>query len=179
VGPPSAGAARAAAPGLAVWHTETDCGNHPWEPGFDPDRPQNDWAYALATWRHLRRYLAGGAELYSLWNIVLDETGKSIDAKRPWPQDSPIVVDRAARRAVYTPMYYAFAHFSRYAGAGATVLDGKGSADALAFRRPDGKLAVVMVNTEADPRAVRVKIGARAYDAELPARAFGTMLVEP
>jgi hypothetical protein len=28
-------------------------------------------------------YLAGGAEVYCLWDIILDETGKSIDAKRP------------------------------------------------------------------------------------------------
>jgi glucosylceramidase len=178
-GLPIARAARAVAPGIPVWHTETDCGNHHWEPGFDPVRPQNDWAYALHTWRAMRAYLAGGAELYSLWNVVLDETGRSIDAKRPWPQNSPIVVDRAARRAIFTPMYYAFAHFSRYAGAGAKVLDGQGSADVLAFRRPDGKLAVVMVNAEPDPRSVRVRIGDRAYEAVLPARAFGTMLVSP
>jgi glucosylceramidase len=178
-GLPIATAARKAVPSLPIWHTETDCGNHHWERGFDPEKPQNDWAYALLTWRKMQRYLSGGAELYSLWNIVLDETGKSIDAKRPWPQNSPVVVDRARRTTVYTPMYYAFAHFSRYAGAGSVLLDGKGSPDVIAFRRPDGKLAVVMVNAEADERTLRVKVGAKAYDAELPARSFGTMVVEP
>jgi len=127
----------------------------------------------------MRSYLAGGAELYSLWNIVLDETGKSIDAKRPWPQNAPIVIDRATGKAIYTPMYYAFAHFSRYAGAGAVVLDGKGSSDVLAFRRPDGKLAVVMVNADPDARLLRVKVGAKTYDADLPALSFGTMILEP
>ena len=104
-------AARKVVPGLPIWHTETDCGNHYWEAGFNPDHPQNDWAYALLTWRAIRTYLAGGTELYSLWNLVLDETGKSIDAKRPWPQNSPIVVDRATGKAIYTPMYFAVAHF--------------------------------------------------------------------
>jgi glucosylceramidase len=178
-GLPIARAARELAPGLPFWQTETDCGNHHWESGFNPDRPQNDWPYALMTWRNMRSYLSGGAEVYSLWNIVLDEAGKSIDAKRPWPQNAPIVIDRATGKAIYTPMYYAFAHFSRYAGAGAVVLDGKGSSDVLAFRRPDGKLAVVMVNADPDARLLRVKVGAKTYDADLPALSFGTMILEP
>jgi glucosylceramidase len=178
-GLPIADLARKAIPGLPIWHTETDCGNHHWEPGFDPDKPQNDFKYALLTWRKMRLYLSGGAEVYTLWNVVLDEAGKSIDAKRPWPQNSPIVVDRAAKKAVYTPMYYAFASFSRYAGAGAVVLEGKGTDDALGFRRPDGKLAVVLANPGDRPRTLKVKVGERGFAAELPARAFGTLLVEP
>jgi glucosylceramidase len=178
-GLPIGRAARKVVPGLPIWHTETDCGNHYWESSYNPSQPQNDWAYALYTWRNMRTYLTGGAELYSLWNIVLDETGMSIDAKLPWPQNSAIVVDRTTQKAIYTPMYYAFAHFSRYASAGAALLDGKGSSDVLAFRRPDGRLAVVLVNTESDPRGMRVKVGERAYFAELPAYGFGTLLIQP
>jgi glucosylceramidase len=176
---PIAKAARGVVPGLPIWQTETDCGNHYWESSFNPDRPPNDWAYALFTWRNMRTYLTGGAELYSLWNLVLDETGKSIDSKLPWPQNSPIVVDRPTQKAIYTPMYYAVAHFSRYAGAGSTLLDGKGSGDVLAFLRPDGKLAVVLVNPDSNPRGMRIKIGSKAYYAELPAYAFGTLLIAP
>jgi glucosylceramidase len=178
-GLPIARAARGVVPGLPIWHTETDCGNHYWEANFNPERPQNDWAYALVTWRNMRTYLTGGAELYSLWNLVLDETGKSIDAKLPWPQNSPIVVDRATQTVIYAPMYYAVAHFSRYAGAGSVLLDGKGSGDVVAFWRPDGKLAVVLVNTESEPRGMRIKVGEKAYYAELPAYAFGTLLIGP
>jgi glucosylceramidase len=178
-GLPIAKAARGAAPDLPIWHTETDCGNHHWESGFNPDRPQNDWAYALLTWRNIRSYLKGGAELYSLWNLVLDETGKSIDAKRPWPQNSPIVVDRTTQEVIYTPMYFAVAHFSRYVGAGSVLLDGKGSGDAVAFHQPDGKLVVVLVNPESNPQGVQVKIAEKAYYAELPAYAFATLFIDP
>ena len=178
-GLPIAKAARSVVPGLPIWQTETDCGNHHWESGFNPDRPQNDWAYALMTWRNIRTYLTGGAQVYSLWNLVLDETGKSIDAKRPWPQDSPIVVDRATQKAIYTPMYYAVAHYSRYAGAGSALLDGKGTGDALAFLRPDGNLSVVLVNPDSNPRGMRIKVGDKAYYAELPAYAFGSLLIGP
>jgi glucosylceramidase len=176
-GLPIAGAARKLVPDLPVWHTETDCGNHHWEPGFDPNKPQNDFAYALDTWRKVRRYLDGGAEVYTLWNIVLDETGKSIDAKRPWPQNSPIVVDRTSRQVTYTPMFHAFEQWSRYAGAGSVVLEGKGSKDALALARPDGTIAVELVNPDVDELPVRVKIGERAWDVWLPARSFATLVV--
>lgn len=176
-GLPIASAARKALPGLAVWHTETDCGNYNWEPGFDANRPQNDFAYALFTWRALRAYLDGGAEVYTLWNIVLDETGKSIDAKRPWPQNSPIVVDRASRQVTYTPMFHAFELWSRYTGAGALVLGAKGSTDALALALPDGTIAVQLVNPDADERPFRVKVGERAWDVVLPARSFAVLVV--
>ncbi len=176
-GLPIADAAHKIVPGLPVWHTETDCGNHHWEPGFDANKPQNDFVYALYTWRKMRLYLDGGAEVYSLWNIVLDETGKSIDAKRPWPQNSPIVVNRATREVTYTPMFHAFEQFSRYTGPGSIVLDGSGSRDALAFARPDGTIAVQLVNPETDERPMRIKVGERAWDAVLPARSFGTLIV--
>jgi glucosylceramidase len=176
-GLPIAAAARSAVPGLPVWHTETDCGNHWWEPGFAPDKPQNDFTYALDTWRKMRRYLAGGAEVYSLWNIVLDETGKSIDASRPWPQNSPIVVDRASRQATYTPMFHAFEHFSRYTGAGSVVLEGSGTSDALAFARTDGTVAVQLVNPAGKAKTLRIKVGDRAWDVSLPARSFATLIL--
>jgi glucosylceramidase len=176
-GLPIAKPSRELVPGLPVWHTETDCGNHHWERGFDPDRPQNDFAYALDTWRKMRRYLDGGAEVYSLWNIVLDETGKSIDAKRPWPQNSPIVVDRSTRQVTYTPMFHAFEQFSRYTGAGSVLLEGSGSRDALAFQRPDGTIGVQLVNPDADERPMRIRIGERAWEPVLPPRSFATLIV--
>jgi glucosylceramidase len=169
--------ARKLVPSLPIWHTETDCGNHHWERGFDPDKPQNDMDYAVTTWRHIRRYLAGGAELYSLWNIVLDETGKSIDADRPWPQNSAIVVDRSAKRVTYTPMFLAFQHWSRFAGAGSTVLEPCGTDNGLAAVRPDGSVAVQLMNPGTSDATMRVQLGKKAWDAILPPRSFATMLI--
>ena len=178
-GLPIAGAARDTAPGLPLWHTEADCGNHPWESGYNPERPPNDWAYALAAWRDVRNYLAAGVALYSLWNLVLDELGKNTDARRPWPQNAAIVVDRATLKVTYTPMYYASAHFSRYVIPDSVLLEGQGDRDVVAFRRPDGAIAVVLANSAVEPRGVHVKLGERAYYAELPGHGFGTLLVSP
>jgi len=176
-GLPIAAPARRIVPGLPVWHTEGDCGNHAWERGFDPERPQNDFAYALETWRRVRRYLYGGAEVYTIRNIVLDETGKSIDAERPWPQNSAVVVDQKTRKVTYTPMFHALEQFSRFAGPGAVLLEGSGTNDALGFLRPDGTIAVELVNPGDVERTMRVKVGGRAWDALLPARSFGTLIV--
>jgi glucosylceramidase len=168
----------AEAPGLRVWHTETDCGNHHWEPGFDPDKPQNDFAYAAYTWKLMRDYLDGGASLYSLWNIVLDEEGKSIDSRRPWPQNSAIVVDRKARKAIYTPMYYAFASYSRFLPPGSKRLEASGSRDAIAFLLPDGKRAVILLNAQGAAKSMSIGSGGKAYSVELPERSFGVLLID-
>ncbi len=165
-------------PELPVWHTETDCGNHHWEPGFNPDKPQNDFAYAAYTWGLMRDYLAADASLYTLWNIVLDQNGKSIDAFRPWPQNSAIVVDTAARRVLYTPMYYAFSSFSRFLPPGSRRLKAEGTRDALAFALPSGGKAVVLMNARATARKMTVDLNGKAYSVELPARSFGTLLAE-
>jgi glucosylceramidase len=164
---------------LAVWMTETDCGNWHWRPGFDPDKPQNDFRYAAYTWDKIRSYLSGGATAYCLWNIVLDETGKSIDAKRPWPQNSAIVVDSKTLNVVYTPMYYAFGHFSRYSPAGSVGIGTEGSyREAIAFRDPEGKIVLQLCNPENEIRKLKVKIGGKYWDLRLSERSFATLIVE-
>jgi glucosylceramidase len=173
-GLPIAEGARKLSPGLAVWQTETDCGNHHWEAGFDPDKPQNDFAYAAYTWKKMRDYLAAGSSMYSLWNIVLDEEGKSIDAIRPWPQNSPIVIDRQSNKAIYTPMYYAFGHFSRYLPAGSVLLESRGDEDAMAFGLPDGSLAIVAMNEDKKPRSLSVATEGGTWAFELPPQSFCT-----
>jgi len=92
--------------------TETECGNFHWKPGFDPDRPQNDWAYGIYTWNKVKAYFDEGVNSYLLWNMVLDEEGKSIDSERPWPQNAAIVVDKNTKKVIYTPIFYAFKHFT-------------------------------------------------------------------
>ena len=95
----------------------------------------------------------------------------------PWPQNSPIVVDRATRRVVYTPMFKAFEHWSRFARPGAVVLRATGTADALALVTPERQLVVELLNPSATERTIRVKRGERAWDAVLPPRSFGTLTV--
>jgi glucosylceramidase len=170
---------KAAAPGLPIWQTETDCGNWHWLPGFAPDRPANDFAYAAFTWRQVREWLKAGASVYNLWNMVLDPEGKNIDSIRPWPQNAPVTVDPALRSVRYTPMFGAVGSFSRYLPPGSRLVGARGDAiEALAFTDPAGRVIVSLLNEKSEPVAGRVRIREAAYAVEMPAQSFGTLVIE-
>lgn len=58
-----------AAPQLKLWETETPCGHgHPCN---------NSWTFGESQWQTMHDYFLAGAQVYSQWNIVLDETGES------------------------------------------------------------------------------------------------------
>jgi glucosylceramidase len=80
-------------PEKLIYQTETECGNFNWKPGYDPNRPQNDWAYGIYTWNKVKDYFDEGVNAYMLWNMILDEEGKSIDSQNPWPQNAAVTVD--------------------------------------------------------------------------------------
>lgn len=164
---------------IPVYQTETDCGNWTWKGNYNPDYPPNDFVYAAYTWRKIQSYLNAGVVVYDLWNLVLDETGLSIDSDWPWPQNSAVVVDTSVTpgRAHFTPMFYAMGHFSRFSGPGSVRLSVTGTTDAVAFLRPDGTKVVQLLNDEDQPQVRRVRIGGEKYSVELSPHSFGTLLV--
>ncbi len=164
--------------GIALWQTETDCGNWHWKPGFQKDRPPNDQAYASYTWGKMRDYLQAGVTVYDLWNLVLDQEGKSIDSQLPWPQNSAVVVDVPRRQVVYTPMSYAFSSFSRFVVPGSVRLEAKSDdGNAVAFRTPGGKTVVVLRNPSRDPHWVVVAVGDQRYAVNVDGNGFGTLVL--
>ncbi len=166
-------------PDLPIMQTETDCGNWHWKPGFNPDRPQNDYAYAAYTWRKMRDWFSAGVESYLLWNIVLDEEGKNIDKRFPWPQNSAIVADTRTGEVILTPMYWAFKHFSALVAKDARYLKGDIWGEAVAFKNPDGSYAVQLINSWDSKRVEKVRVGGRVFAVELPPESFATLIVEP
>ena len=170
---------KASAPGLTVWQTETDCGNWFWLPGFDPEKPQNDIVYAGFTWEKIRAWLKAGVTVYELWNLVLEPLGKSIDAKRPWPQNCLITVDPVARAARYTPLFGAIGSFSRFVAPGSHLVETEGEsaeAEAVAFADPDGRVVVVFYNRKEVPVSTKVKVRASVYAVNLPPQSFATLV---
>ncbi len=171
---------RASHPTLPIMQSETDCGNWPWAPGFLRAQPPNDFAYAALTWRKFRDFLAAGSSSYMLWNLVLDEEGINLDEARPWPQNSPIVVNRETEQVTYTPMFWATKHYSSLLAPGATLVESTGSfADQIAFRNPDGSTVVELLNDGERPKVLTVTVGAEAYSVSLPATSFATLVVPP
>jgi glucosylceramidase len=169
---------RAAYPELTIMQSETECGNQASKPGYDPDKPPNDFTYAAYTFRTLRDFIGGGASSYMLWNMVLDEHGKNIDSERPWPQNSAIVVNRKTKQVTYTPMFWVTKHFSSLIEPGARLVQTSGAyADRVAFQNPDGTLVVELLNDGAEVVKLTIAAGAREHAVELPPQSVASLLI--
>jgi glucosylceramidase len=169
-------------PDLRLMQTETECGNWFWRPDFkfDPNKPQNDWAYGSYTWKKIKEFFDTGVDSYMLWNMILDEEGKSIDAKKPWPQNAAVVVNKHTKKVIYTPMFYAFKHFSFYVTPGAHYVDvTHGYKQAIAFLNPDGNLIIELENSGTSPSKKSISIGDYWITVTLPAESWSTIIVPP
>lgn len=171
---------RANFPEKRIMQTETECGNFYWQPGFNPHKPPNDWAYGSHTWKKVKEFFDAGVSSYMLWNMVLDEEGKNLDSKRPWPQNAAVVVDKKTRKVVYTPMFYAFKHYSYFIEPGARYVEiTRGWEDTVAFLNPGGELVIVTENESRRRKTVRIGFGEYQLTVELPATSWNTIVVPP
>jgi glucosylceramidase len=165
------------APGLTIWQTETDCGNWHWLPGYDPDKPQNDIAYAGFTWGRIRDWFKYGATVYELWNLVLDSLGKNIGSQRAWSQNSLITVNPHTRDVCYTPLFGAVGSFAKFVRPGSRMVETEGTfANALAFTDVDSRVIVVLHNPNTTRTDIRVRIRGAVYLVEMPAQSFTTVI---
>jgi glucosylceramidase len=164
-------------PDIQIYQTETKCGNHNWEDGYNPERPPNDWAYGIYTWNLIKEYFDQGVNAYFLWNMVLDEQGKSIDSQHPWPQNAAITVDKTTGKVTYTPMFYAFKHFTYYVETGARYVDLGDAADAIAFLNPDGSLILELQNQSEQPKTLTINVNGSTLNLSLPQMSWNTLVV--
>ena len=126
------------------------------------------------------KFETDGVTVYSQWNMVLDQTGKS---GWGWGQASMITVDTAARTVRYNPSFWATRHWAAYVLPGARLLrtagEGAGcSVLAKAFRNPDASIALVALNSgDAACNLTATVDGAAAFSAELPGHSMNTFVV--
>ncbi len=148
-------------PRLQIVQTESECGDGSF-----------DWRSAEYTFSLMRYYLDHGANIYTYWNMVLDDTGRSAWG---WKQNALITVNRSGGQATYTPEFYLFKHITHFVPAGSVRLDAYGNfGNALAFLAPDKRLVLVAVNVHDYPVPLAVKIGWQYFEVTLPARSFNT-----
>lgn len=164
-------------PDKQIYQTETECGNFHGKEGYNPDRPPNDWAYGIYTWSKVKKYFDEGVNAYLLWNMVLNEEGKSIDAENPWPQNAAITVDKDTGEVSYTPMFYAFKHFTYYVEPGAHYVNIGESTDIIAFLNPDGSLIIELQNPNDQARTVSISVDGGALTVDLPGKSWNTLVV--
>ncbi len=162
-----------------IMQTEHRCGNYN---GFssphatstyDPNKPQNDYAYGIESWGNIKDWIDAGVNSYSAWNMVLDTLGTNLNATTPWHQNALLTVDRSAKKLIQTPAYYVFRHLSYFVAPNATVIGVTGG-NALAFQNPDGAYVVVMYNSGAAKKAT-VSLGGTLLQFDMPANGFATV----
>jgi len=165
----------------SIMQTETECGNCFWKPGFKRDRPPNDWEYGSYTWKKIKAFFDKGVNSYMLWNMILDEEGKSIDSQLPWPQNAAVVIDKNSKQVIYTPMFYAFKHFTYFVKPGAqyvSIIYGW-EENAIAFLNPDRELVILLENDRWHPETVNINFGDYWMTVELPPKSWSTIIVPP
>jgi glucosylceramidase len=179
------GIAEVKAQGLLVMQTQHPAGNYPFlstqatsredadRDNFLAEMAPNNHAYGEESWDHIKSWIDDGANIYSTWNMVLDNLGFNLDEVRPWPQNALITVDTEAKSYEITPYYYVLRHLSRYVDVGATVLFVSG--DVLAFQNPDGSFVVVVFNRETDAVTHTLDLDGTLLEFGVPARGWVTV----
>lgn len=157
-------------PDLKLVSSESECGNG-----------SMDWAAGEHTFHLLADYVGKGCEEYFIWNFILADDGES---PWGWKQNALIQVDSKTRRHRYTAEYYAVKHFSHLVPPGSRMLaykpkeEGGGTMPIVVFRTPEGKYVVVAGNFASTPDTLRVELGGRCLEAELPPHSFHTFAGE-
>jgi glucosylceramidase len=150
-------------PGLKLMQSEAECGG----------TNSNDWRFGETQFKLAKKWFGQGASSNMIWNLVLDETGRST-AK--WAQCSPIVVNSVTKQVTYTPYYYCYKHFSYFVQPGAHIAATQSTwGDQVAFVNPDGGVVLVMANSANTDMPVTLTIdGRQAGPITLPAHSFNT-----
>lgn len=150
-------------PRLKLMQSEAECGK----------TNSNDWHFGEYQFQLAKKWFRAGASSNMIWNMVLDETGRST---ANWAQCSPIVVNSTTKEVTYTPYYYCYKHFSYFVEPGAHLAATESTwSDEVAFVNPDGNVVLVMANSGDADLPVTLDIdGRQAGPVVLPAHSFDT-----
>ncbi len=113
---------------------------------FDPKR-YNAWSLGEEYARSMINDFNNGMVGFTDWNILLDENGGPNHAKNFC--FAPVHGDLRTGQLIYTNAYYYIGHFSKFIDPGARRISAAASRSQLlttAFRNPDGKTVVVVMN---------------------------------
>jgi len=142
---------------------------------FDAARLQ-DWANGERYASQMIADLNAGACGWVDWNMLLDSRGG------PNHKDNFCFAPLHAGgdgQLVFTPIYTAIGHFSRYIRPRAhrvSAATSRSTLAATAFRNADGTLAVVVMNRSDAPQRYRLFIDRKEVAVEIPARAIQTVV---
>lgn len=129
---------------------------------------------SVSNWKLGERYgysmvndFNSGTVAWTDWNILLDENGGPNHVGNYC--FAPIHADTKAGKLIYTNSYYYIGHFSKFIREGAKRIACSSNRDKLqttAFINPDGKIAVVVLNTSNEKLAYKLCLSGEAADLE-------------
>eukprot|EP00949_MAST-11_sp_MAST-11-sp1_P003135 g3135.t1 len=163
-------------PDVFMLATEACEGFLPWSQGVQ----LGSWARAETYAHDICGDLLNWAVGWVDWNAFLDVKGGPNWAKNV--VDAPIILDTArGDRFFKNPMFYALQHFSAFVPPGSVRIHVESTSssslqapmECVGFRRPDGALAIVVLNRGAQLSA------STSYTIELPGKRFVNMDVPP
>ncbi|MDW5288283.1 glycoside hydrolase family 30 protein [Formosa sp. PL04] len=150
-------------PNMKLMQTENKCGEQ-----------ENDWTSVDRSWKDLVHYFNNGAGSYMYWNMILDQTGKSAWG---WPQNSIVVIDKKTEAVTYTDEFYLFKHLSHFVQPGDHFLKSSEGANHIAFQLQDGRVVVLVNNTDPTAKTINFKIGEAAFGVEVAATSINTIIL--
>jgi glucosylceramidase len=146
-----------------------------WEGGGKLGAWEHGEGYATQMMGDFRNWVCGFID----WNIVLDQRGGPNHVGNFC--DAPVIVDTGTKEVRFGPSFYYIAHFSRFVQPGAHRIGSGGTEglDSIAFRNPDGSLAVIVMNRAAVPAQFNLSAGGEVLACSIPARAIQTYVRQP
>lgn len=142
---------------------------------FDPARLQ-DWANGERYGSEIMADLNAGAAGWIDWNMLLDSRG---GPNHVGNYCFALLHASDDGQLVYTPSYAYMGHFTRYIKPGARrvgATTSRSTLDTVAFRNPDGALAIVVMNRTDGAQRYRLQVDGAEVAVDIPARAIQTVL---
>lgn len=114
------------------------------------------------------------------WNLLLDQCGGPYHY-RYTGCSAPVMVNTDTKEIQIQPMYYGVAHFSKYIPQGSTRLATSScdrNVQLTAFERPDGKIAVVIINESNEDEHVFLRMSDHTAPLMLEPHSITTAILE-
>ncbi|MDO7849983.1 glycoside hydrolase family 30 protein [Hymenobacter convexus] len=138
----------------------------------------DDWSLGEKYGQSMIGDFNAGTVGWTDWNVLLDETGGPNHVGNFC--FAPVIGDTKAGKLIYTSAYYYIGHFSKFIRPGARRVASTTNRDwlqATAYRNPDGKLAVVVMNSGDKPQEFQLWIKGQAAATTSPAHSIATYVV--
>ncbi|WP_201981172.1 glycoside hydrolase family 30 protein [Hymenobacter rubidus] len=139
----------------------------------------NEWRLGERYGNSMINDFNAGTVGWTDWNILLDETGGPNHVGNFC--FAPIIADTKTGKLIYTNAYYYIGHFSKFIRPGAKRVSStstRGWLQATAFRNPDGKVAVVVMNSGDKPQEFQLWIKGQAAATTSPAHSIATYVID-